>query len=134
MEPHLGSLMQCFGNVSMQDPAQDVLPRLAAHLQVRRQSEGKFDDSIVHERHARFYTRGHARAIDLRELRVYKGGDEFMNEHSFQDLEFAVQWNECKIRWPFFGIVADDESVTGVPPCGQYAVHLFRGGRDHPAC
>ena len=134
MEPHLGSLIQRFGDVSVEDPAEDVLSRLAAHLQVRRQSEGEFDDAIVHERHARLYAHGHARAIDLHELRVHEGRDEFMSEHPLQDLEFAVQWNECKIGWRLLGIVTDDESVIGIPPSGQYAVHLFLGGRGHPAC
>ncbi len=134
MEPHLGSLKQCFGNVSVEDLAKDVLPRLAAHLQVRRQSEGEFDDAIVHERHARLHAHGHACAIDLLELSVYEGRDEFMSEHPLQDLEFAVQSNECKIGWRLLGIVTDDESVTGIPPSGQYAVHLFVGGRGHPAC
>src|SRR6516162_8959016 len=41
MEAHFGPLIQCFGNVAMKDPAKDVLPRLAAHLQIRRQSEGE---------------------------------------------------------------------------------------------
>ena len=45
MESHLGSLIQRFGNVSVEDPAKDVLPCLAAHLEVRRQSEGEFDDA-----------------------------------------------------------------------------------------
>src|SRR5262245_45961546 len=39
MEPHLGPLIQGFRNVSVEHPAKDVLPRLAAHLQVKRQSE-----------------------------------------------------------------------------------------------
>src|SRR5882757_514394 len=115
MEPHLGSLIQCFGNVSVKDPAKDVLPRLAAHLQVRRQSEGEFDDAIVHERYARLDAHGHARAIDLLELRVYEGRDEFMSEHPFQDLEFAVQSNECKISKRLLGIVIEHKSVTRVP-------------------
>ena len=131
--PILGRLIQRFGNVSVEDPAKDVLPCLAAHLQVRRQSEGEFDDSIVHEGRARFYAHGHACAIDLLELRVYECRDEFMSEHPLQDLEFAVQWNECKIGWRLLGIVTDDEPVTGIPPGGQYLVHLFLGGRAHPA-
>src|SRR5882757_827323 len=134
MEPHLGSLIQCFGDVLVKNLAKNILPRLAAHLQVRRQSEGEFDDAIVHERYARLYAHGHARAIDLLELRVYEGRDEFMSEHPLQQLEFAVQSDECKIGWRFIGIVTDDESVTGIPPGGQYTVHLFVGGRNHPAC
>ncbi len=79
-------------------------PVSAAYLQVRRQSEGEFDDAIVHEGRARFYAHRHACAIDLLELRVYQGRDEFMGEHPLQDPEFAVQWNECnQSSWRFQG-------------------------------
>ncbi len=57
-----------------------------------------------------------------------------MGEHPLQYVEIAVQWNECKIGWRLLGIVTDDEAVIGLPPRGQYAVHLFIGRTGHPAC
>jgi hypothetical protein len=102
----------------MEDSAKDILARLAAHLQARWQSEGEFDDAVIHEWRACLYAHGHARAIDLLELRIYEGGDELMSEHPLQDPEFAVQPNECGIGSRLLEIVTDDQAVTGIPASG----------------
>src|SRR5258708_6955388 len=97
MESHLGSTIQRFGNMSVQNPAEDVFPCLAAHLKVSRQGKGEFSDAIVHEGRARFHAHRHASPIDLLELRVYERRDEFMGEHPLQKIEAPVQFDESEV-------------------------------------